>query len=501
VFRYFVSLWRSIKEAVIRNPDTQALVQKYPRSFSFARKRLERNVPSGRPLTVIFGTFLGSLVLFGGILQDVVASDPIVGVDLRIETLLAVFRTPGIAGFFVWVTLLGEGITVAGILAGAALLFYLGMKRSYMAGLFVSVLGSELMSHFIKILVHRPRPGGSIPFFTESSFSFPSGHATVAVALYGFLAYFFLKNFRRGKGKALLAFMLAIILGIGFSRLYLGVHFLSDVWGGYLLGALWLIIAIAFTEWLGRKESWKEVLLPEARVRSLSALLVFVLASFYIGIGLTYRIDTPAVPPPVTITVGSTAPEVVQALDTNTLPKYSEDILANVAEPLNIIIIAPGDEALAAAFKDAGWQPSDKVTARSFLKSIKAAFLKEEYPTAPMTPAFWYAQVNDFGFEKTLNGTIRQRHHLRMWKSPLRTTDGKIIYVGDASYDTGVKWGITHTIAPDIDTERELVLADLKNSPLLIDYSKVHLVAPTLGKNFTGDVFFTDGDSYIVELR
>ena len=83
-----------------------------------------------------------------------------------------------------------------------------------------------------------------------SSFSFPSGHATAAVAFYGVVFYLLIRNAKRLKSKfALLTTGFVFILIIGFSRMYLGEHYLSDVVGGYLLGFLWLLFSISILLW------------------------------------------------------------------------------------------------------------------------------------------------------------------------------------------------------------------------------------------------------------
>ncbi|MEZ7821422.1 MAG: LssY C-terminal domain-containing protein [Patescibacteria group bacterium] len=117
-----------------------------------------------------------------------------------------------------------------------------------------------------------------------------------------------------------------------------------------------------------------------------------------------------------------------------------------------------------------------------------------------MTPSFWNAQVHDFGFEKaTIANTARQRHHARFWKTNI-IINGKTAYIGTASFDVGVKMGVTHKIAPDIDTEKEFLFNDLNSSGLIKKYNKQPFVSPTLGKNLAGDEFFTYGESYLIEL-
>ena len=95
-----------------------------------------------------------------------------------------------------------------------------------------------------KLIFTRPRPSG-INLIEESGFSYPSGHAMISMAYFGFIAYLIYKNCKNNITKTLIIITLIItILTIGFSRIYLGVHYLSDVIGGFLLSIIYLIIYI-----------------------------------------------------------------------------------------------------------------------------------------------------------------------------------------------------------------------------------------------------------------
>lgn len=93
---------------------------------------------------------------------------------------------------------------------------------------------------------------------------------------------------------------------------------------------------------------------------------------------------------------------------------------------------------------------------------------------------------------------MRQRHHVRLWKTALATVDNKRVYVGTTSLDAVMKWGLTHKIKPDIDTERDVLLNDLLIGKRAAYYTKTRFVEPVSGHNFTGDLFFTDGYLYVV---
>ena len=164
--------------------------------------------------------------------------------DTRVVDFFFWFRNAELVSFFTWVTLLGEWqVVVIGAVA-VSLLFWLWPRRIYIAPLWIAIASSELFTFLAKLAIHRPRP--ELAYYLENGFSFPSGHATVAVAFYGFLAYLLFREAKNWGQKVSIVFGgLLIILAIGLSRLYLGVHYLSDVGGGYLSGLLGLIIGVA----------------------------------------------------------------------------------------------------------------------------------------------------------------------------------------------------------------------------------------------------------------
>ncbi|MFH1704466.1 MAG: phosphatase PAP2 family protein [Patescibacteria group bacterium] len=172
----------------------------------------------------------------------------IISADIWFENALLSVRTPFLLHLFNWVTLLGDTIFIVSI-TGIVIIFLLFYKynKAYAIGLVATVVGARGTSYIMKILIERARPDGLIPAITETSSSFPSGHATLAMALYGFLTYLFCKRYPKNSVIITAIAMLAII-AIGFSRLYLGVHFPSDVLAGYLLGGIWLLIGIKITK-------------------------------------------------------------------------------------------------------------------------------------------------------------------------------------------------------------------------------------------------------------
>jgi undecaprenyl-diphosphatase len=498
-YALLISVLSSIRQAVLANPDVCKFVNNHSRFFRFAKGRLNKNKFSGLPLTLLVVAFTYVLSLLLGIIEDVITFDPITQLDTRVVNLLFAFRSSELTDIFLWITMLGKWQVICVKALIVSILLWLWSKRVYILPFWLSLLGTEIFVWLGKLAFHRSRP--EVAIYAEHSFSFPSGHAAIAVAFYGFIIYVLWRSLHGWKSKINILFAgLTVILAIGSSRLYLGVHFLSDVWGGYLVGVLWVIVAVSITEWLIKRNGDKlavEPLHPKSlKLTSLALICITVL--LYIGLTVKYHPLLKAVP------VGQDRIMVLNRMDifnNRKLPKYTETPTGKRQEPLNFVIVAHDDQRLVAVFRQAGWLLADEVSLGSVAKLAKAAILEGNYPTAPMTPSFWNAGVHDFGFEKpTTVNNVRERHHARFWKTDFETKDGKQIYVGTVSLDVGLKWGITHKIKPDIDTERELLFDDLYNVGAIFKFQKEQFVDPTLGWNFSGDPFFTDGKIYFIEF-
>ncbi len=496
-FAFLKSISISVKNAVVTNQDVQKFVRKHPRFFDFLKRRLDTNRFSGLPLTLLLIALVYILSAFIGTIQDVVTSEPLVAADIRVANMLYVFRDAELIKVFLWITLLAKWEMIISFGVIASIFLWLWKKRFYILPFWVTITGSYLFYTLSKIIIHRPRP--DIAYYVENGFSFPSGHATMAVAFYGFLTYILFRQHKHWKIKANILFVnLVIILGVGLSRLYLGVHYLSDVWGGYLLGALWLVIGISIAEWLKRRKP-DETVTVSRNVEIASVILPLAGLIFYVGFALNYNPPINTQKENLSVIV---AGEIQNVFQEYKLPKYTETLIGDNQEPISLVFVAKNDQELIGDMQTAGWKLAGEPDVSSMLQLAKTALLNQNYPTAPMTPSFWNAKVHDFGFEKPTDAqSVRERHHARFWKTNIQTPEGLHVYVGTVSLDTGIKWLITHKIAPDIDTERELLFSDLEKIGSINSSQKIQSVAPILGQNFTGDQFFTDGKLYIINLE
>ncbi len=153
-------------------------------------------------------------------------------------------------------TQLGSTLVIGGIALSVALYLLVRKRLSYLAGLSVSVIGTIIAVFPLKMFIARARPDIAFQAYAETGFSFPSGHAAFSVALFGFLAYLVWRRVSRTHGIIGSAFALLLVSLIGFSRLYLGLHFASDVLAGFGIGALFLTLGIIVSERLRRTRWW-----------------------------------------------------------------------------------------------------------------------------------------------------------------------------------------------------------------------------------------------------
>lgn len=491
-----ISLWQSIKEAVINNEHVVLWMQKHPRSISFLRARLDTTAFSGLTLSILTLAFVYVLALFAGVVEDLITSDPIVAADIRIANLFLVFRTDALTNVFSWITLLGKSQVILGFIAISVALLWLWRKNYYILSLFIAVAGGEAFTYLGKLVFHRPRPEMAV--YAERSFSFPSGHATIAVAFYGFVGYLLMRFVQSWNRKVNIFFTtILIIIAIGFSRIYLGEHYISDVWSGYLVGAMWLIIAISFSEWLKYQEKSDKSISPVGGARPISFALVFIAILFYAGFSINYN-------PPLASMPSLNAVVVSKSTDifTNEQMKYTETLIGEKQEPVNFIFLAKDDGQLAAALQQAGWVVTNKADISSFIKAVKALILKTPHPSAPISPSFWNTKIQDLSFAKVSGRNwLSNAHHIKIWRTNSLLKNGNNIYAGMVNANDGFKWGIIPRIAPDLDAERELLYQDINHTGEIESHLKVQLVKPLIGRTFMGDQFFTDGKAYIITLQ
>ncbi|WP_018479993.1 phosphatase PAP2 family protein [Pontibacter roseus] len=246
---FLTPLFHTFIAWLARQPLVQRLQRRFPRAFRFLLRRFDTTTFIGLPLTILVLVIGINAALLSQLAEDVVESEGVVALDEKFTAFLYGIRSNWLSQLLYSFTQLGtrEAVFAMGGLATVIFLY----RRRYTAILvfWLTMAGVGLSVQYGKKLISRERPD-KVAFYPEHNFSFPSGHATTAMGLYGMLAYFLYRHFRgqrRERRLSLLATGIAIVL-IGFSRIYLGVHFLSDVLAGFILGAMWVLLGISLME-------------------------------------------------------------------------------------------------------------------------------------------------------------------------------------------------------------------------------------------------------------
>lgn len=201
-------------------------------------------------LPYIITVLVAFIIVVAGInifieLTDVLKEDVLAIYDQQISDFIISFRTPALTDYFIFITNVGDvyGYLIVLGIAIVVTVFYFKNWKYILQTIFVLMLAS-LSNLMLKRLVDRARPGLEHLVVVET-LSYPSGHAMSAMAFYGFLIYLF----SRFKINILLKFgaillLIVVILSIGLSRIYLGVHYPSDIAGGYIAGLIWVFFCI-----------------------------------------------------------------------------------------------------------------------------------------------------------------------------------------------------------------------------------------------------------------
>lgn len=180
---------------------------------------------------------------------------PLLALDTAVAQSLYAIRDMRIVEAFIWISELGVAETIVGLTGIVALVLAYRKMWPLVLGLFLSVFGTVAAVMLLKAVFERPRIGIDMAAYLETSFSFPSGHAALSLALYGFIVWMILTLMKKSRIRtSIIIVLIVLIIAIGFSRLYLGLHYISDVIGGYVVATVFLALGILTTKKL---QKWR----------------------------------------------------------------------------------------------------------------------------------------------------------------------------------------------------------------------------------------------------
>lgn len=189
---------------------------------------------------ILFICLIGFLALAEDVFNQEIMKCDVIGYTLISIFLITDFATP-IAKF---ITNFGGPIFLSTI---CIILFIIIKNKKIGLSIIMNIAIIAILNQVLKRILQRPRPT-EFRIIEETGYSFPSGHSMVSMAFYGYLIYLIYKYIKNKYVKCIAIVLLSILIcSIGISRIYLGVHYTSDVLGGFLISVSYLIIYIMFT--------------------------------------------------------------------------------------------------------------------------------------------------------------------------------------------------------------------------------------------------------------
>jgi len=200
-------------------------------------------------LSALVVGFTAAVVAFAHLTEDYLTGDPIVRWDVRFAVWLHEHASAPLVRVFDLITLAGNSVVLFVIVAAIGIVLLRRKRPNEAAVIALAFAGSALVNALLKLAFHRPRP--ELAFVHLDTYSFPSGHAAVSTATFTTIAFLLGRRYRSLRTRVLIAVgTLAAILLVGFSRLYLGAHYLSDVLAGISVGFAWSMLGlILYTLW------------------------------------------------------------------------------------------------------------------------------------------------------------------------------------------------------------------------------------------------------------
>lgn len=202
------------------------------------KERVKEFIIKNTKWIILFICLIGFLALAEDVFNKEIMTGDIIGYKMVSTFLISDFATP-IAKF---ITNLGGAIFLIGL---TALLIILIKNKKIGLSILANLVIVTGLNQLLKRILQRPRPT-EFRIVEETGYSFPSGHSMVSMAFYGYLIYLIYKYVKNKYIKwSLIVLLSCLIVGIGTSRIYLGVHYTSDVLGGFLISISYLVIYIS----------------------------------------------------------------------------------------------------------------------------------------------------------------------------------------------------------------------------------------------------------------
>ena len=357
--------------------------------------------PESPALLIAAVLLVGGAWLFLGILQDVLAHEPLVQADKSVYYVLQGLRTRWVDDVMVVITELGGGVVTVAVVIVVSLV--LSLKRCWRTlGYWLAAVGfAELAVQMLKFTLGRHRPSNL--YSGVEQFSFPSGHATLSIVVYGFMA-FLLARKKSLNVKIVITLTATLVIAlISFSRLYLGAHWFSDVLAGLSLGLTWVaVLGIAYT--------YHE---PNESLHSRSLLLsvlttLVLLGGWYVSSHHSTDVERYVYrPKSVTLLLSDW-----KAGAWRSLPSARAELDGDIEEPFSLQWVGTAEQ-IAATLTAAGWETPPPWMSKNIMLWLLPDTSSQQ---VPVLPKFNQGEAQKLTFVRPVDA--KTRIVVRLW--PLR---------------------------------------------------------------------------------
>ncbi len=428
-----------------------------PRSALFFEHRFNPMVFSGLTMSAML---IGAAVclVFSILIGIQISGDTniFINYDERIRAIILLFSNSYIAASFFMITSLGSFIFICTVTALALFWFWLERRLSYSLGLLISVVGGLLTSSLLKMIFARARPAPS--FYYENSFSYPSSHAVFVIAFGFFIAYYAIKAYPRWSrniNAVLIASVVALLVGL--SRMYLGVHYASDVIGGYLVAGAWLMIGIIVQRKFERLDNARRL------KKSLQLIIIGFGSLVLFGVLSTYLFERNNLREFYYSSASIDRHLRIDLQENRTWPSITENVRGGRERPVSLIILSE-EASLRDALSRYGWNERPQPSISNLSQELLNVIMKKNSELAPIRPRFWSNQPNDITFVKYIErGEQSDSYILRLWRSSDK--QDKTLFISEISVNRDFSIPLPPSVKIILAEAQIELLKDLSQEP------------------------------------
>ena len=388
----------------------------HPRIRPLAGSLLDPDHPEARGLAMLSVLLFITLWLFLLISRQVLHGHMLAGVDTYVFHALENLRTPWVDNAAVFITQFGNKPLLAMVVAGGcAWLFWKRYTKAAWHWLAVYAFAG-LLTWVLKVTVQVERPGG-----ITDSYSFPSAHTSMSLVVYGFLALMIARELPQPRRWLPYTLTGLVVIAIALSRLYLGVHWFSDVLAGLTLGIFWVaLIGIAY-------DRHPAPALPVKRLLTVTLLLLTLAGSWQTQQNFSRQLAAYAPRPEVHRITAATW----KAAGWEQLPAYRVDIEGKNEQPMNLQW-AGSLETLQETLLQAGWREAPPL---SPLNAMNWLAPEADIDSLPILPQVHDGQHQEFLMVAPATAARERLIVVRLWSSNRELLDsGQSVWLGKAAY-------------------------------------------------------------------